>query len=41
MAHHRAGDVKQAERYLAKSLKAGRPFTGAEEARTLLASLRS
>jgi Tfp pilus assembly protein PilF len=41
MAHHRDGDLRKAETYLAKSLKTGRQFTGADEARTLLASLRS
>jgi predicted Zn-dependent protease len=41
MAHHRAGDARQAEVYLAKSLRSGRAFTGDQEARTLLGSLRS
>jgi Tfp pilus assembly protein PilF len=41
MAHHRAGDAQQAKAYLTKSLKSGRTFAGDEEAKALLASLRS
>ena len=36
IAYHRAGDVKQAEVYLAKAVQAGRPFFGADDARAVL-----
>jgi tetratricopeptide (TPR) repeat protein len=40
MAYHRAGDMGQAKIYLAKALETGRPFSGADETRTILAQIQ-